>query len=257
MVQTLLYDRSFGSFLCAVFDAYEYRYGNADICTEKRFKGNLFEQVHRVHTDEQHSDRVWKGLQARLSKEACESLYRAFLSEEEGIENTLLAYVRYVFASTQSIETDYSHPAVLHITQTAKKVSCEKHRMEAFVRFQKTADGLFYALIEPSCNVLPLVAPHFEKRYADQRWLIYDGIRRYGIHYDGVRVTEVEIAFREGTVNGKNAGSVYDESEAFYQVLWQQYFKSVNIAARRNTRLHLQHMPRRYWKHLTEKKPGY
>lgn len=256
-MHTLLYDGSFEGFLCAVFDVYEYRYSDADIRTEKQFKGNLFEAVHRVHSDEQRSARVRKGLQARLSKEASESLYRTFLSEEEGIEATLLAYIRYVFASTQSIETDYSHPAVLAVTQTARKVWREKHRMEAFVRFQKTADSLYYALIEPTYNVLPLVATHFEKRYADQRWLIYDGARRYGIYYDGASVTEVEIAFREGTLNGKDAGSVYDESEAFYQQLWQQYFNSVNIAARKNTRLHLQHMPRRYWKHLTEKKGGW
>jgi probable DNA metabolism protein len=253
-MQTLLYDGSFDGFLCAVFDVYEYRYADADICTEKRFRGNLFEAVHRVNPAAERSDRVWKGLQQKLSGEATEALYRAFLSEEEGIENTLLAYIRYAFASSQCIETDYSHPAVLAITQTARKVGREKHRMEAFVRFQKTADGLYYALIEPTCNVLPLVAPHFEARYADQRWLIYDGLRRYGLYYDGETVEEVAIAFREGTVNGRDAARVYDESEAFYQQLWQQYFKSVNIAARKNTRLHLQHMPRRYWKHLTEKK---
>lgn len=256
-MKTLLYDGSFEGFLCAVFDVYEYKYSDADIRTEKHYRGNLFEAVHTVHNTEQHSTRVWKGLQARLSNEATEGVYRAFLSEAEGIENTLLAYIRYAFASPQSIETDYSHPAVLQVTQTARKVWREKHRMEAFVRFQKTADGLYYALIEPSYNVLSLVATHFEKRYADQRWLIYDGVRRYGIYYDGETVSEVEIAFSEDTGKGKDAGAVYDESEAFYQQLWQQYFKSVNIAARRNTRLHLQHMPRRYWKHLTEKKQGY
>ena len=253
-MQTLLYDGSFDGFLGAVFDVYEYKFTDADICTEKHFRGNLFEAVHRVHNDPQHSTRVWTGLQKKLSAEAAEALYRTFLSEEEGIENTLLAYIRYVFASAQSIETDYSHPAVLHITQTARKVWREKHRMEAFVRFQKTADGLYYALIEPTYNVLPLVAPHFEARYADQQWLIYDGTRRYGLHYDGATVQEVTISFSEGTSAGKHASGVYDESEAFYQQLWQQYFKSVNIAARKNTRLHLQHMPRRYWKHLTEKK---
>ena len=49
--------------------------------------------------------------------------------------------------------------------------------MEAFVRFQCTKDQLYYAIIQPDYNVLPLISKHFEKRYADQRWLIYD-IRR-------------------------------------------------------------------------------
>jgi probable DNA metabolism protein len=44
-----------------------------------------------------------------------------------------------------------------------------------------------------------------------------------------------------------------DEKEELYQRLWQQYFTSVNIAARKNTKLHIQHMPKRYWKFLPEK----
>jgi probable DNA metabolism protein len=82
------------------------------------------------------------------------------------------------------MEEDYSHPAVLTVFQTAKKVWREKHRMEAFVRFQRTADGLYYAIIEPDYNVLPLIAEHFQTRYADQRWMIYDARRRYGMYYD-------------------------------------------------------------------------
>ena len=47
------------------------------------------------------------------------------------------------------MEQDYGNPDVLMVVQTAKKVWREKHRMEAFVRFQKTADDLYYAVIEP------------------------------------------------------------------------------------------------------------
>jgi probable DNA metabolism protein len=125
-----------------------------------------------------------------------------------------------------------------------------------FVRLHKTADGLYYALIEPDHDVLPLIAKHFTTRYADQRWIIYDGRRRYGIHYDGAQTHTVEISFSEATGGGRDVAAVYDAEEAFYQQLWKQYFKSVNIAARKNTRLQVQHMPRRYWKYLVEKQPG-
>ena len=253
-MHTLIYDRTFEGFLCAVFDVYEYKYADADICTEQHFKGNIFQPVHMVHTTKERSDRVWKGLQKKLSDDAVQELYKTFLSEEEGVENTLLSYIRYVFSSSQNMESDYSHPAVLAVTQIARKVWREKHRMEAFVRFQKTGDGLYYALIEPDYNVLPLIATHFERRYADQRWLIYDARRRYGIYYDGETCSEVELSFSEGVNGGKDIHRHYDEGEALYQQLWQQYFKSVNIAARKNTRLHVQHMPRRYWKYLPEKR---
>src|SRR5215213_3603788 len=104
-------------------------------------------------------------------------VYRAFLSEENGIEHVLLQYAQYAFSKKQSIESDYFNPAVLTVVQTSKKVYREKHRMEAFIRFQLTADGLFYAICQPDFNVLPLIEKHFKSRYADQRWLIYDSKR--------------------------------------------------------------------------------
>ena len=127
--------------------------------------------------------------------------------------------------------------------------------MEAFVRFQLTTDHLYYAIIEPDFNVLPLLTDHFEHRYADQRWMIYDSRRRYGIYYDGEKVDTVEVSFSERNCAGKDISVIYDEHELLYQHLWQRYFKSVNIASRKNTRLHIQHMPKRYWKYLPEKKP--
>jgi probable DNA metabolism protein len=59
----------------------------------------------------------------------------------------------------------------------------------------------------------------------------------------------------ETDLNNKEAlKAIYDENEELYQTLWQQYFTNVNIKARKNMKLHIQHMPRRYWKHLVEKK---
>ncbi len=252
-MQTIIYDGSFEGLLCAVFDVYEYRFTEVHICRQDHFKGNIFEKVHHANKNEAHAKRVLRGLEKKLSIEATQQLYRAFLSETEGMENVLLQYMQYVFSSTDAVEKDYSHPAVITVVQTAKKVWREKHRMEAFVRFQKTGDNLYYAVIEPDHHVLPLLATHFQTRYADQQWLIYDAKRKQGLYYNLETVEEVTLQFSDEVQSGKEIAAVYDAQEAVYQQLWQQYFKSVNIAARKNTKLHLQHMPRRYWKYLTEK----
>ena len=125
--------------------------------------------------------------------------------------------------------------------------------MEAFVRFQKTVDELYYAVIEPDYDVLPLISNHFTSRYADQRWMIYDARRKYGLYYDGGSTAFVQVNFSEEAGAGQ-LHTILDEKEAFYQELWKRYFHSVNIASRKNMRLHVQHMPKRYWKYLTEKK---
>ena len=110
------------------------------------------------------------------------------------------------------------------------------------------------AIIQPDFNVLPLISNHFKKRYADQQWLIYDSRRKYGLYYNMNAVSEVQIDFTTDLQNEDAKNNSYDENEILYQELWKQYFSSVNIKARKNTKLHIQHMPKRYWKFLTEKK---
>jgi probable DNA metabolism protein len=250
---TVVYDGTFEGWLTAVFEVYEYKYYEIEIVATENYQANFFGCHHESHYNEKKTDRVWKGLSSRISAGALGQLYKAFLSEEKGIENVLLQYVQYAFGNPRSIECDYSNTAVLTVVQTAKKVYREKHRMEAFVRFQLTADNLYYAICQPDFNVLPLIEKHFKNRYADQRWLIYDSKRKYGLYYDLDEVQKVLLLFNAQTSNGNDIEVIADEKEELYQRLWQQYFTSVNIAARKNTKLHIQHMPKRYWKFLPEK----
>ena len=37
-----------------------------------------------------------------------------------------------------------------------------------------------------------------------------------------------------------------------FESLWKTFYKSVNIKERENSKLRNQHMPKRYWNHLTE-----
>ena len=100
-----------------------------------------------------------------------------------------------------------------------------------------------------------MIMNHFKNRFADQRWLIYDAKRKYGIYYDLETVRIVEINFQANVNSSKPLMEISDEREEFYQTLWRRYFNSVNIKARTNMKLHIQHMPKRYWKYLTEKYP--
>lgn len=247
------YDGTYEGWLTAVFEVYEYKLSDVHFSKNNAITASIFSQPHPVITTDRKWQRVLNGLKQKLSEQALHNLYKTFLSEIENVENVMWRYVQYVFASNQPVETDFSNPAVLTINQTGKKVHREKHRMEAFVRFQLTKDDLYYAVVEPDFNVLPIIIEHFEKRYADQRWLIYDARRKYGIYYDLQTVAQVEISFNFNASYSKSIASISDPQEDLFQHLWQRYFNSVNIKARKNMKLHIQHMPKRYWKHLTEK----
>jgi probable DNA metabolism protein len=252
-MKSLIYDGSFEGLLTSIFEIYEYKYADVHISTQKNAQAVVFGEQHEIVSDPVKAARVWSGLRKKISTAALSQLYKAFLSEVVDIENTLYKYMQYVFANKLSVEHDFSNNYVLSIKQTARKTDREKHRMEAFIRFQLMKDGLYYAICQPDYNVLPLIEKHFKERYADQRWLIYDSTRKYGIYYDLQNVQTVQLNFYDNTENGTNIASIADENEELYQHLWQQYFKSVNIVSRKNTKLHIQHMPKRYWKYVTEK----
>jgi probable DNA metabolism protein len=249
----LAYDGTMWGLLTAIFEVYERKLETVHIALAEQLLPDAFAERHTVVTNMSKANRVWKGLSAKLPDEAKDQFYYSFLSELPGMEDMLLAYARYVFSSDRNITEDFGHAAVLSVSQTARKVWREKHRMEAFVRFAQLKDELYYATVAPDYNVLPVIAKHFKSRYADQHWLIYDSRRKYGIHYnkdDGL-VTEVQLNWSDAI--DTEAGSIYAAHEQLYQQLWKDYFHSTGIPGRNNPKLQLQHMPLRYWKYLTEK----
>ena len=249
----VVYDGSFEGLLTAVFEIYEYKLPQPFIARQTATTGSLFGETHIVITNVEKSTRVYQKIKAIVSLKTISQLYDVYLSEIKEIENVLLRFIQYALQSNLSIENNYTNADVLLIQQTSKKVNREKHRMKAFVRFQLTKDQLYYCIIQPDYNVLPLIGKHFRERYADQRWLIYDGLRKYGLYYNGDNIEEVQMHFEADLNNDQNLATLHDEKEELYQQLWKQYFSSVNIQARKNMKLHIRHMPKRYWRFLVEK----
>lgn len=253
-MQPVVYDGTFAGFMTAVFEVYEYRFHQTSIVSTAKANHSLFATTHTVQTNDTKAKRISVALAKYCGKGIVHDLYIAFLSEIKGMEDILYRFIKYVFTAKNDISRNYSNPDVLTVSQTIKKVRREKHRMEAFVRFQLTKDQLYYSIVEPDFNVLPLISIHFEKRYADQRWLIYDSKRKYGIYYDLNSVQIVEMKFEESFRDSASVAAMLDENEMLYQQLWMLYFDSINIAARKNMKLHIRHMPKRYWKYLPEKR---
>ncbi|TWR31476.1 DNA metabolism protein [Mucilaginibacter pallidiroseus] len=252
MVTTLLYDGTFEGLLTAVFEIYEHKLGKVNLLRKEHYTETMFDAVMDVVSDEARATRVLGGLKKKLSGMGVQRLYAAHLSGMDREENNYIGFIRYVFDSSENVEEDYGNRYVMRVSEIVRMVRREKHRMEAFIRFQKLQDGTYYSVIEPDFNVLPLLMKHFRNRYADQKWIIYDIRRKYGMYYNLHDVEYINIDFAE-TNKASDIDGVLSEDEGLYQHLWKNYFKSVNIQSRKNTKLHVRHIPKRYWKHLTEK----
>lgn len=248
-----VFDGSFIGLLCCVFESYEMRERNVAIVWDKYQQPSAFDDVRPIFSDETKADRVWKKFTEKTGTTS-RSFFYAYLSEQPQILQTLFQVMLYIFDHRENVIANYGNKHIQTMMLMAKKVGREKHRMEAFVHFKKESSGLFIAWIDPDFNVLPLIARHFKNRYADQQWLIYDTKRKTGIFYDKEKVLDVNIIPNQRETNNTLSTQVLDSSEELYDILWQDYFKSTNITERKNMKLHLQHVPKRYWKYLNEKK---
>ncbi len=246
----LTYDGSFEGLLTCAFEVFDHKLFDSKIQKQQTPVLNLFDPVKNVISDKEKAARVWKGLAKKASKITQHNVLCLYLSELADMEQIFIGYVKYLFNSKENVEKDFGNLYVLEVAQIERKLHREKHRMEAFIRFSLTKDQIYFATIEPDFNVLPLIMPHFKNRYADQQWIIYDLKRGYGLYYNKEKVVDINYHFNQSPVNNT---SWFDDKEALYQQLWKDYFKSTNITARKNLRLHVQHVPKRYWKYLVEK----
>jgi len=254
-MELFVFDGTFEGLLTSIFDSYERKSQHVKLVSDAHYLPDVFQESIKIVSDETKANRVWKGLKQKLDPEWMKRIYKSFLSEQPETFQDLFDFSHYIFDNPKGSEENFGNPCVLAISQMDRKVHREKHRMEAFIRFQQTADGTFYAHIDPDFNVLPLISDHFRKRYADQKWIIFDLKRKYGLFYDLDKVEEITFDFTTEMSASLNAlpQQILDPKEELYSLLWKDYFRSTNIPARKNMKLHIRHVPKRYWKYLSEK----
>ena len=258
----VLYEPSFEGWLSAVFYVYANRLQDDEslqLIAHDCYIPSLIAQATSVATDADNAERVLIKLHKLLGRSGMRNILWGFLSEKAHIGTTLFQVIKYAINyPSRHIMQDLGNLNVLDLVQTVKSVGREKHRMEAFVRFEHTTDDIYFARVEPDFNVLPLIGEHFRQRYQDQHWAIYDVARGYGLYYDKSKSTPSRpadlqtITDLDGAVL-RNPASIHSEDEQRYQKFWQGYFTNVNIKERKNSRLHKQYLPQRYWKYLSEK----
>ena len=246
------YDKSFDGLLSAIFDAYERNIFPDRLLAEGEIAPLQAKASHCVQSDAGKSLRVHKGLRERLSRQALGVLKLAWLSEEPCSDELIFRYIRKVFDSPKFTETDLGDPDIFALRQAADKVACEARLLRGMARFQKTAQGVYFAAIGPKHNCLTLLLPHFMDRFADQQWIIYDIKRRYGTFFDGKDCHDVFLPEDRHT-GGALCGELLAEDEKLFQSLWKSYFNALSIKERVNPKLQRRCMPRHFWPYLTEK----
>ena len=157
-----IFDETLEGLLTAVFEWFERKPGEVILKTHQTHQPAIFEPSLTIISNRYKADRVWRGLNRKLDKNEMRKVYCTYLSDSPENFNSLFHFICYIFMHPEGAENDYGNKYVLELAQIARKVEREKHRMEAFIRFQHTADNVFYCGVDPDFNVLPLIINHFK-----------------------------------------------------------------------------------------------
>lgn len=250
------YDKSFEGLLCVVFDAFKLKKMPECLLSDDDVVPLFVSDSHHVEFRNSKYERVYSALQKKLSKIALNQILFTWLSELPESDLIIFRYICKVFKSNYSIETDFGDPDVLAIHDIAKKVNKEKHHIQQFVRFNAiknpTSDEkIYFAVIGPIYNALPLTTRFFKDRYADQKWAIYDEKRQYGYFYDLEKLEKISLN-DDLIINNKINQDYLTDDEKLFQTTWYRYCNALTIKERINPKLQRQNMPRRFWQHLPE-----
>jgi probable DNA metabolism protein len=249
-----LYDGSFYGLLTVIYESY-YSHSipiNISIDTGAKNPQQSFLMDERlIDTNYEKAEKVSNAILNKISPEALDEIYHAYLSDVKGKELIIYNYIKLGFKIGKAIDSHLYAEEVSALHKLVKKVTKEVMNIIGFIRFTYI-NNFYYAVYEPDHNISELIAPHFADRFADQYFIIHDIRRNIAIIYDTKEW--LLTSFHEAELQSLKASSedLVSNNDICYEKLWKEYFINVAIKERKNEKQQKMHMPKRYWKNMLE-----
>lgn len=236
------YDGSFDGLLCCVFESYDQKEIPTDILLPDAVQTTLF-SVKEIKTDGKKANRVLVSIPKKIGEFALDLVRHAFLTCFTQKELYILLFLRMGYRYGPSVMNMLTEDVVNKLVKAVKHLENESHLLKGFVRFS-IFNNVLVAEIEPKNYVLPLMTQHFCERYPEERFLIYDKTHGMALVYQPYQSTVIPIENLEMPEP--------DGQEKSFRKLWQLFYDTIEIQGRHNPKCRMSHMPKRYWKYMTE-----
>ena len=96
-MKVYVFDNTLDGLLTAVFDSFFLKQQPEYLLAEGEQLPLFAEEPHRVVTDSEKAERVWKGLEKHLSKDGLHMITISWLSEERALNQPLFNFICKVF----------------------------------------------------------------------------------------------------------------------------------------------------------------
>lgn len=229
--------------MTAIFESYIRKPAPSAIVGQQhqQMLGTFYETI---PTDNGKAERVIEGIQNRVGGDAYERVWTSFLSCNPEKSNIIYQYIRFAMKLGPAVRRHITDERVIAIEKLSSLVSKESYQLIQFVRFSRMEGGAYYAKITPENDVISLMMPFFADRFNIQPFLIHDANRQIAGIYN---TKEWYIVSTEDLQLPD-----YAEDEKLYRQLWKRFYDTIAIKERINPSLRRQHMPKKYWRNITE-----
>lgn len=242
-----VYDGSFEGLMSIVYRWFYTKEKPIDIQAADREVPSLLYASMWVDTNPEWAEKASKGIIERLGKDNFIRLSKVYFSESEGLEMCIINFLKMGFKIGPKVIENLADPVVADFYKRESAVARESHKFLGLLRFSELENGWLYAAYEPSYNLIVLLSEHFSQRLGSEKWIIHD-LKR------GIASVYAQGKWRLGPLESfENMPLASDE--LMFQNLWKRYYKHIGIEERRNEKLKMQMMPKKYWRYLSELKP--
>ena len=237
-----IYDGSFDGFLSCIYHNYKSK-KTSGIYQDKLYQYSITDDYIMIDTNIEFADIVYNAIETKISKEAMNMIYYAFLSCERDKDNIILNFIKFAFIKGKIAIDMYTNDCVLPIREIYTRVSREEHGFLGLLRFSDIG-GILYAKYSPDNNITVLITEHFADRYKYEKFIIHDEKRNLAsIYANGTWEIVDASMIREISLS---------DSEIILQKLWKEYFTTLAIEGRKNAKLQNQKVPQKYRKNIVE-----
>ncbi|MBQ8426750.1 MAG: TIGR03915 family putative DNA repair protein [Clostridia bacterium] len=231
-------DYNVDGLLSALFISFTEKTKPTEVVDRTKYQPRFDAYIREIKTDKLQASRVKKALFSYGGNDIVAHLKLCLSSCNERAFTVAFNYAYYTLLSKTDVSEHLSEKCVYEFSYIVQKVLHERHVMSGFLRFFESANGVLYAKYSPDNDITSILAPHFFRRLGRIPFIIHDAKRNTIAISDG---NTIKMDHTDLPANFKPS-----ESEKLMNDLWKRYFKSINIAQRKNTRQQDGYFPRRY-----------
>lgn len=245
---TLVCEDCFEGIMSAVYDGWVYmnKGYQVNIQPGMGYTPSFFSEYVAIETDVKKAEKVARSIRVKISEEAYVMVYRSCQHYEQDKADAVFGFLKIGYAVGAKVTKMLGDVSVMRVMELSRKVANEAHSFREFLRFKELKGNILYAKIEPKCNVIPFVSHHFQARFPEENWIIYDAKHILSaVHPAGKNA----ILIKDENIDELTKNM---ETEDGYEDLWKVFYDAIGIEARYNLKCQRTMMPLWYRKNMTE-----